>query len=61
MRYAKRRKPRPRKPRYSLAQQLAQMPNVGLDEDFARVNDVLRAWDQMIPVGREFGATDRKP
>lgn len=58
MKYAERRKPRPTRPRYSLAQLLAQIPNVGLDEDFARSNDDWRAWDEMIPVGREFGAAN---
>jgi len=60
MKHAKRRKPRPKSPRYSLAQLLAQMPNVGLDEDFARSSDNWRAWDEMIPIGREFGAANDK-
>ena len=60
MKYAKRRTPRPRRPKYSLAQLLSQMPEVGLDEDFARSNDDFRAWDEMIPVGREFGAANSK-
>ncbi len=48
----------PRQPKYSLAELLAQMPNVGRDEDFARLSDEMRAWDEMSPVGREFGADD---
>ena len=61
MKYAKYRRPRPKRPRYTLAQLLAMMPNVGRDEDFSRSNDFLRAWDEMIPVGREFGAVERNP
>lgn len=61
MKYAKRRKPRPRRPRYSLAQLLEQMPSVGTYADFLLANDDLRAWDEMIPVGKEFGAEKEKP
>lgn len=60
MKYAKHRKPSPQRLKRSFAQMLAMMPNVGRDEDFYRSDDVLRAWDEMIPVGREFGAENAK-
>ena len=61
MKHAKCRKLRPKKPRYSLAELLAQIPNTEQYKELIRSDEVLRAWDEMIPVGREFGATDRKP
>ena len=60
MKYAKRINPRLKRPRYTLTQLLTQMPDVGLDEDFARSNDVLYVWDEMIPVDKEFGAVKEK-
>lgn len=56
MKVAKQKKLKRRRPRYTLAELLAQMPNVGTDEDFARIDESLRAWIDMKPVGREFGA-----
>lgn len=56
MKVAKQKKFKRRRPRYTLAQFLAQMPNVGTDDDFARIDESLQAWIEMKPVGREFGA-----
>ena len=60
MKFAKLRKLRPKRPKYSFAELLAQMPNVGKDEDFARCREEMRAWDEMPPVGREFGAPNQE-
>ena len=56
MKVAKRRKAKAKRPKYSLAQRLSSMPNVGRDEDFSRYQGETRAWDEMAPVGQEFGA-----
>lgn len=61
MKHAKGRKLRPQKLRYSLVELLAQIPDTEQYEELIRSDEVLRAWDEMIPVGKEFGATDRKP
>lgn len=58
MKIAKQKPFRPCRPKYSLAELLAQMPNVGRDENFARLSGEIRAWDEMPPVGREFSADD---
>ena len=44
--------------RYTLAQVLAQMPDAEQYKPFVNSDEVLRAWDEMISVGREFGAAN---
>ena len=44
--------------RYTLAQLLAQMPDAEQYKAFVNSDEVLRAWDEMISVGREFGAAN---
>ncbi|WP_319240214.1 hypothetical protein [uncultured Propionivibrio sp.] len=61
MKLAKCRKLQPKKPKYSLTELLAQIPDTEHYKALVRSDEVLRAWGEMIPVGREFGATDRKP
>lgn len=60
MKLAKRRKLRVKKPKYTFAQLLSRLPNVGRDEDFARLSDEMRVWEEMAPVGRELGAESSK-
>ncbi len=48
-----------KKRRYSLAELLAQATDSGHGDNLLRTNPDLRAWDEMVPVGREeFGSAE---
>ena len=49
MKHTKCRKLRHKKPRYSLAELLAQIPDAEQYKALIRSDEVLHAWDEMIP------------